>query len=164
MLHEFAHVVICRLLRVPIGDVRYFSFPARLGALGMVNAEPGGVLATLAICCAPLVLCSLMAVAVGYVGAYLWLLSVWFMHWSAVAVFWLSFSFACHLLPSSGDLDNVGEAVRNAMRARNYAAAAVWPFLWLLYVLYALQAYRLHIILGFALGVVLPLSLQGVKF
>ena len=108
MLHELAHRLFCALFKIPVYEVRYF----RLGddQAGYVkHGKPDTFLQTFWISVGPLVLNSLVAVALAAVSVRLKDES------SAQTVFgWLSISAGMHAFPSTYDAEHILAASKAA--------------------------------------------------
>jgi hypothetical protein len=105
MLHEYAHAWACRQLGIRVIKVCYLRFGNPLGYV--FHEQPKSAVQHIVVATAPFFVSNCVAFAASLTGTLL----VYFQTTSVVTDFaipglaWLSFSFALHAFPSSGDAD-----------------------------------------------------------
>ena len=111
MLHEYGHAWACRLLGIRVIKVCYLRIGNPLGYV--LHEQPQSALQHIMVATAPLFVSTFAALTASIAGTLL----VYFQTTDNVADFaaptlaWLSFSFALHAFPSSGDADALWEDV-----------------------------------------------------
>ncbi len=123
ILHEWAHMLFCRLSGVRVFKVRYF----RLGnPAGYVQHEQvRSFWQALTIDTAPLLINSIVSFCL-----YLTALSL-AAHTASYILYWLGISAALHAFPSREDAENLRASSRQALK-RNPLALLGYPLVWLI--------------------------------
>jgi len=114
MLHEYGHAWACRLLGIRVIKVCYLRIGNPVGYV--LHERPQSAIQHIMVATAPFFVSTCFAFAASGAGTLL----VYFQSTGALADFaapvsaWLSFSFALHAFPSSGDADALWEDVTSS--------------------------------------------------
>jgi hypothetical protein len=156
IVHESAHLVMCRLRRVPVLDVCYFRFGNPSGYV--IHGEPPSFGAHFLISLGPFLVNSLLCLLIclpillplrlfGYSDPLIHVLM------------WLGVSIGMHAFPSTGDAAGLWRAARAAAAVGNPLAIVSFPLVIVIYVANALRILWFDLLYGLAIGVGLPLLL-----
>jgi hypothetical protein len=108
IVHEWAHLVFCRLTDTPVHEVCYFRFGNPAGYV--IHEQPDSVWHHILIGIGPLLVNSLIGLAMGLLlfglGARVEQLPL-----VSGILFWLAISIAMHSFPSTGDAKSIWQAV-----------------------------------------------------
>lgn len=156
MIHEAAHLLFCRLFRVPVYEVRYFRFGNPAGYV--IHKEPHDFRATFFISLGPFFLNSVFCVLFCSAAfAPIWVLKVE----DPLAYFfaWLGLSMGMNAFPSTTDLNHIWRLAPENAKRGNLLAIFSYPVVVVLYVLNFGRIVWADLGYGIAIGFLGPLAL-----
>jgi hypothetical protein len=109
IVHEFAHQLMCWLLRIPVIKVRYFQVRVAGAAGYVIHSMPPSGWASLVVGFGPLLVNTLLGMVITFSAAIHWMLGT-MTAWDYV-VAWLGISVAMHSFPSTGDAKSIWKSV-----------------------------------------------------
>jgi len=155
IVHEAAHLLFCKLRRVPVFDVRYFTFSLAGPAGYVLHAKPNNFVSSFLICVGPLlvntVLCILFCFP-AFVPVRL------FSQKDPLNYFWmwLGLSIGMHAFPSTSDANVLWSEAREAAKKGNWLAIVSFPLVVLIYCANIGSIFWLDLAYGVAIGLGLP--------
>lgn len=155
MLHEWAHMISCRLARVHVYRVRYF----RLGSpAGYVEHEmPHSFWHALLISTAPFLVNTIVAFCI-------YLALIWLPYGTLTYIlFWLGFSIALHSFPSREDGENLRLVARRTWK-RNPLVLPAFPLVWLIRLAHLPGTFISGLVYAVCLFLLAALVLRGPMF
>ena len=156
IVHEAAHMLFCRLRRVPILDVCFFRLGNPCGYV--MHAKTEDFTSSFLIAIGPFLVNSLLCLAICLptvipvrVFSHVDVLSV--------ILLWLGVSIGMHAFPSTGDAKVLWSAAGAAARRWNPLAILSYPLVIVLYIVNFGRFFWLDLVYGIGLGVGLPMLL-----
>lgn len=154
IIHELAHLLFCRLRRVPVLEVKFFQFDMKTAGYvlhGPVERFGDSFLVSVG----PFIVNSLLCMLICF-PASIPLRMFGASNFPSLALLWLGVSIGMHAFPSTGDAANLWEQAKKAAAARNKAAYAAYPVVGLIYLANLLSIVWFDALYGFAIGILLP--------
>lgn len=153
IVHEFAHMLFCRLRKVAVLDACYFRVGNPSGYV--IHENTGNFTTTFLVAMGPFfvntVLCLLICLP-AYIPIRVFQLDQPLSYF----LMWLGVSIGMHAVPSNQDANNVYEQARENMRLKNPLALISFPIIGLIYLFNILRMFWADLIYGIAIGVGIP--------
>lgn len=151
IVHELAHQLYCRALKVPVFKVVYFQFENPVGYV--VHEKPKSVLQSALICCGPFMLNTLLGFLIALPAALQY-------HFGGagfldIVMIYLGISIAMHAFPSTGDAGALWESVKDGEKPW-YVKVIVSPIVGFIYLGALGSFFWLDAIYGIGIAVGLP--------
>ncbi len=156
IVHEAAHLLFCRLRKVPVLEVCFFRFGDPAGYV--LHAESPDFTTNFLIAVGPFIvnstLCVLLCCPVLFP-------SLAFQHDDLLTypLLWIGLSIGMHAFPSTGDAQNLWRHARVAVREKSILALLSFPLVVLIFVANVLRVLWFDLLYGVALGLGLPVLL-----
>lgn len=152
IVHELAHQLYCRWLKVPVFKVVYFQVGNPAGYV--VHEKPKSIVHTALISCGPFMINTLLGFFIALPSAILLRLGgdIGFINY---LMLYLGISIAMHAFPSTAD----GEVLWNAVKEQNkpwFVKALVAPIVGFIYLGALGSMFWLDLAYGFAIAIGLP--------
>jgi hypothetical protein len=154
IVHEAAHMLFCRLRRVPILDVCFFRFGNPAGYV--IHQEPDNFVSTFLIATGPFFVNSLLCMFFCF-PAIVPLRVFGQEDPISYFVMWLGVSIGMHAFPSTQDASTLWRQAREHAARFHPLAIVSLPLVIVIYVANVLRFFWLDLIYGMAIGVALPL-------
>ncbi len=153
IIHESAHMLFCKLGRVPIFDVCFFRFGNPAGYV--VHEPPKNFYLAFLISVGPFIVNSLLCIVLcfpAFVPVRI------FDRADPVSYFllWLGLSIGMHAIPSTGDAKVLWRQACEAAKRFNPLAILSLPLVVVIYVANIGSIFWLDLMYGFAIGLALP--------
>lgn len=153
IIHEFAHMLFCKIRKVAILDACYFRVGNPSGYV--VHEKTDNFYSTFLISMGPFfvntILCLLICLPAFLPMKFFGLNSVF-----TYFQIWLGVSIGMHAIPSTQDADNVMEQARENAKKGNLLAIISFPVVGLIYLFNALRFFWIDAIYGAAIGIGIP--------
>jgi hypothetical protein len=153
IVHEVAHMLFCKIRKVPVLDVCFFRFGNPAGYV--VHAPIDDFTSSFLIAVGPFILNSILCIVICF-PAYLPMQVFGVMHPLTYALMWLGLSIGMHAFPSNQDASNLWEHAKIAARRGNVLAILSFPLVIVVVVANVLRFFWADLIYGVALGIGLP--------
>ncbi len=156
IIHEAAHLLFCRLFKLPVFDVKFFQLGNPAGYV--IHGQTNDFKATFFVSMGPFfvntVLCVLFCSAA--------FLPVWELNANdplAYFFYWLGLSIGMQAFPSTEDLKHIWKLAPAEVKSGNLLAIISYPIVALLYVLNLARFFWSDLGYGLAVGVLGPIAL-----
>ncbi len=153
IVHEAAHLLFCKLRKVPVLEVCFFRFGNPAGYV--VHAETDSFATTFLVSVGPFfvnsLLCVLLCFPVFYPSR-----AFGYEDLLTYPLLWVGLSIGMHAFPSTGDARNLWRHAKIAVREKSVLALVSFPLVALIFVANILRVIWFDLAYGVALGVGLP--------
>ena len=155
IVHEAAHLLFCKLFRIPVWEVCFFQFGNPAGYV--IHKQPRKFTATFFVSLGPFILNSVLCVFFCSAAfAPIWVLKVE----DPVGYFfaWLGLSMGMNAFPSRQDLSHIWRMAPGLARHGNVLAILSMPLVAVLFVLNLARVVWADLLYGIAIGFLGPLA------
>jgi hypothetical protein len=157
IVHEFAHMIFCKMRKVAVFDACYFRVGNPAGYV--THEHTDNFVTTFLISMGPFfvntVLCFLICFP-AYFPVYFDMANP-----ISVLLLWLGLSIGMHAIPSDTDADHVYVQAKERIKTGNPLAIISFPLVGLIYVFNALRMVWIDLIYAAAIGIGIPSLLLG---
>lgn len=153
IVHEFAHMIFCKIRKVAVFDACYFRVGNPAGYVSHEATE--NFTTTFLISMGPFFINTLLCLLI-CIPAYM---PIHFFDVSnplSIVMMWLGFSIGMHAIPSNHDADNVYGQAKQRIKQGNPLAIISFPLVWLIYLFNALRIIWVDFFYALAIGVGIP--------
>lgn len=158
VVHEFAHMIFCKIRKVAVIDVCYFRNGDPIGYVEHAGSE--NFLTTFLISMGPFfvnsILCLLICMPV-YLPLQFFQVENLFSYFQL----WLGVSIGMHAIPSNQDAKNVFEKAKIHVKRGNLLAIVSFPIIGLIYIFNILRVVWIDIFYAVAVGLGIPSFIFG---
>lgn len=154
IVHEAAHMLFCKLRRVPIFDVKFFQFDMNVAGY-VLHAEPDDFTSSFLISIGPFILNSLLCIVICF-PAYLPIFLFNDYNFISLFLIWLGVSMGMNAFPSNQDAKIIWERSKKEVGKMNILAIISFPLVILIYIANILKFIWFDAIYGVFIGIVLP--------
>lgn len=158
IVHEFAHLLFCRLRKVAILDVCYFRFENPAGYV--IHESTDNFYTTFLISMGPFFVNTLLCLLI-CLPAYMPIKFFDIEHPLSYVLIWLGVSIGMHAIPSNQDANNIYQQAREKVKERNILALISFPLVGIIYVFNLLRFFWADVIYGVAIGIGIPSLIFG---
>ncbi len=153
IVHEFAHMLFCKIRKVPVIDVCFFRIgnPAGYVVHGQINDFTTAFLVSVGPFIINSVFCFLICLP-----AYTPFYAFGIKEPLSYFLLWLGISIGMHAFPSTQDAKNLWHHAKESAGRCNPLAIISFPLVILIYVVNILTFFWLDYLYGFAIGIGLP--------
>lgn len=156
IVHEFAHMLFCKIRGVAVLDVCFFRVGNPAGYV--VHEETNDFTTTFLIAVGPFIVNSLLCMIICFPALFpIRIFGVEDM--LSYALLWLGISIGMHSFPSTGDAFILFQQAKKAVSSLDPLAIISYPLVIAIYAANALKFFWLDYIYGLAIGLGLPLFL-----
>lgn len=153
IVHEFAHVLFCKLRKVAIFDVCYFKIADQSGYV--IHEASSDFTTTFLISMGPFFVNTLLCLLI-CLPAYMPVKFFGIDHPLSYLLMWLGISIGMHAIPSNQDARNVFEQAKQSIQDGNPLAIISFPIVGLIYVFNILRFFWADLIYGTSIGIGVP--------
>jgi hypothetical protein len=153
IVHEFAHMIFCKIRGVTVFDACYFQIANPAGYV--VHERTTNFTSSFLIATGPFLVNSLLCFLICF-PAYVPLSYFGISHPLSYFLMRLGVSIGMHAIPSTGDANNMWEDAKVHVRSYNLLAILTFPLVIVIYVFNVLRVIWADLAYGIALGVWLP--------
>lgn len=158
IIHEFAHMLFCKIRKVAVLDACYFRVGNPAGYI--VHEKTDNFTTTFLISMGPFFFNTLLCLVI-CLPAYMPVKFFDIEHPFSYFLIWLGVSIGMHAIPSNQDANNVYEQAKIKVKERNILALLSFPLIGLIYVLNVLRFFWIDVIYGVAIGIGIPALVFG---
>lgn len=153
IVHEFAHMIFCRIRGVAVLEVVYFQFEDPSGYV--VHERTKDFTSSFLISTGPFFVNSILCFLICF-PAYLPISYFDIDHPLSYFLMWLGLSIGMHAIPSSQDAQNLWDDAKVHVKSLNPLAIIAFPIVIVIYVFNALRVIWADLLYGMLLGVGIP--------
>jgi hypothetical protein len=158
IVHEFAHMLFCRIRKVAVFDACYFRVGNPAGYV--IHENTNNFYSTFLVSMGPFLvntaLCLLICLP-AYMPIKFFDLNSPFSYF----MIWLGVSIGMHAIPSNQDANNVYEQAKEKIKEMNILAILSFPLVGLIYLFNVLRIVWADLIYGIAIGIGIPSLIFG---
>jgi hypothetical protein len=158
IFHELAHLLFCRLKRVPVYEAVYFVPDLKVQGY-VLHGEIRDLNTMLLVSCGPLIVNTLLCLLICLPAA----LPAWFddQGFASWFLLWLGVSVGMHAFPSHGDAEAVWDLARREAKKMSLTAILSFPLVILIHVANVLSVIWFDALYGLFIGLYLPTRILG---
>jgi hypothetical protein len=153
IVHEFAHMLFCKVRKIPVLDACYFSLGNPAGYV--VHAKTSNFLDTFLVSMGPFFVNTLLCVLI-CLPAYLPIKYFDIEHPLSYFLMWLGVSIGMHAIPSNQDANNVFQEAKIHVKSFNVLALITFPLVILIYIFNILRVIWADLAYGILIGIWIP--------
>lgn len=153
IVHEAAHMLFCKMRRVPVFDVCFFSMGNPAGYV--IHGETDNFNTTFLISVGPFIINSLLCILIclpAFFPYYVFGVE----HPLTYVLLWLGLSIGMHAFPSNQDASVMFSQAKIAVKTMNPLAIISYPLVIIIYIANLLSFFWADLIYGVAIGIGLP--------
>jgi hypothetical protein len=158
IVHEFAHMLFCKLRKVAVFDACYFRVGNPAGYV--VHENTKNFTTTFLISMGPFIVNTLLCLLI-CLPAYMPVKFFNLDHPLSYFLIWLGVSIGMHAIPSNQDANNVFQQAKEQVKHKNILAILSFPLIGLIYVFNILRFFWADLIYGVAIGIGIPSLIFG---
>ncbi len=158
IVHEFAHMLFCKIRKVTVFDACYFRVGNPAGYV--IHENTDNFTTTFLISMGPFIVNTLLCILI-CLPAYMPIKFFDVFHPLSYFLIWLGVSIGMHAIPSNQDANNVYEQAKIKIKHRNILALLSFPLVGLIYVFNILRIVWADLIYGVAIGIGIPSLIFG---
>ncbi len=158
IVHEFAHMIFCKLRKVAVFDVCYLQFDNPLGFVK--HCESKNFTTTFLISMGPFIVNTLLCLLIcipTYIPLKFFAVESFFSYF----LIWLGVSIGMHAIPSDDDANIIFQQAKESVRHFNILAILSFPIVLLIYIFNALRMVWADLVYGILIGIGIPSLLFG---
>jgi hypothetical protein len=156
IVHETAHLLFCKVFRIPVFDVCYFRLGNPAGYV--LHQKTDRFVAIFFVCLGPFFINTALCIVFCSVAFLpVWVLKVGDIF--AYFFYWLGISIGMHSFPSSEDLTNLYEVAPAEAKRFNPLAILSLPLIYVLFVLNLARFVWADLGYGLAVGILAPIAI-----
>ena len=153
IVHEFAHVLFCKLRNVAIFDVCYFRVGDPSGFV--IHEATPNFTTTFLVSMGPFFVNTLLCLFI-CLPAYMPVKFFDLNHPLSYFLIWLGVSIGMHAIPSNQDASNVYEQAKEQVKHWNILAIISFPLVFMIFIFNILRFFWIDLIYGSAIGIGIP--------
>jgi hypothetical protein len=153
IVHEFAHMLFCKLRKVAVFDAVYFQWGDPAGYV--IHENTNNFTTTFLISMGPFFVNTILCLLI-CLPAYMPIEVYNLEHPFSYFLVWLGVSIGMHAIPSDQDANNVYEQAKVSIKKGNVLALVSFPIVGLIYVFNLLRIVWADLIYGVGIGIWLP--------
>jgi hypothetical protein len=158
IVHEFAHMIFCKMRKVLVFDACYFKVGNPAGYV--VHENTSNFTTTFLISMGPFFVNTLLCFLI-CLPAYMPIQFFDVVNAPSVVLMWLGISIGMHAIPSTQDADNVFDQAKHSVKKGNLLAIISFPLVGLIYVFNALRVIWIDLFYALAIGIGIPSLIFG---
>lgn len=153
IVHEFAHMIFCRIRGVAVLDACYFQFDNPPGYV--IHENTTNFYSTFLIATGPFLVNSVLCFLICF-PAYVPISYFDLSDPLSYFLMWLGISIGMHAVPSTVDANGLWEAAKTHAKAFNVLAILSFPLVGVIYIFNVLRVVWADLFYGILIGVTLP--------
>ncbi len=158
IVHEFAHMLFCRIRKIAVFDACYFRVGNPAGYV--VHEETDNFTTTFLVSMGPFLVNTILCLLI-CLPAYMPIKFFDISHPLSYFLVWLGVSIGMHAIPSNQDANNVYDQAKLRIKDGNILAILSFPLVGLIYVFNVLRVVWADLIYGVAIGIGIPSLIFG---
>jgi len=160
IIHEAAHLLFCRLRKVPVLEVRYFQFHVETSGY-VVYEKTDSFLSIFLISMGPFFVNTVLCLLICFPAA----LPFYYFEDRSILTFfllWLGVSIGMHAIPSTVDVKAIWDKAKEEVSKKNIFAFLCFPLVLIMYIANFLKMIWFDALYGIFIGIILPALVLGV--
>ncbi len=153
IVHEFAHMLFCRIRNVAVLDACYFRIGNPAGYV--VHESTTNFTTTFLVSMGPFFVNTLLCLLI-CLPAYMPVKFFNLDHPLSYFLIWLGVSIGMHAIPSNQDANNVFNQAKEKVKEKNILAILSFPLVGLIYIFNILRFFWADLIYGVGIGIGIP--------
>ncbi len=153
IVHEFAHMIFCKIRGVAVFDACYFRVDNPAGYV--IHDKTDNFTSNFLISMGPFFVNTILCLLI-CLPAYMPIKFFDLSHPLSYVLIWLGVSIGMHAIPSNQDAQNVYEEAKLKIKSRNLLAIISFPLVGLIYVFNFLRILWIDLVYGIAIGIGIP--------
>ena len=153
IVHEFAHMLFCKIRGVTVLDACYFQFANPTGYV--IHEKTTNFYSSFLIATGPFLVNTLLCFLICF-PAYVPISYFDIGHPLSYFLMWLGVSIGMHAIPSTQDANNMWEDAKTHVKSLNLLAIVTFPLVIVIYVFNVLRILWADLAYGVLIGVGLP--------
>lgn len=153
IVHEFAHMLFCKIRGVAVLEVCYFRFDDPAGYV--IHEQTTNFYSSFLIATGPFLVNSLLCFLICF-PAYIPVSYFDIEHPLSYFLMWLGVSIGMHAIPSTQDASNMWEDAKAHVKSLNLLAILTFPLVVVIYIFNVLRVIWADLAYGIMIGVGLP--------
>jgi hypothetical protein len=153
IVHEFAHMLFCKIRGVVVFDACYFRVGNPAGYVIHENTE--NFLTTFLISMGPFVVNTALCLLI-CLPAYMPIKFFNLEHGLSYFLIWLGVSIGMHAIPSNTDANNVFQQAKQNIKTGNPLAIVSFPLVGVIYIFNVLRFFWADLLYGVGIGIGIP--------
>jgi Putative zincin peptidase len=153
IVHEFAHMLFCKLRKIAVLDACYFRVGNPAGYV--VHENTDDFTSTFLVSMGPFIVNTLLCLLI-CLPAYMPIKFFNIDHPLSYFLIWLGVSIGMHAIPSNQDANNVFQQAKEKIKHKNILAILSFPLVGLIYLFNFLRFFWADLIYGVAIGIGIP--------
>lgn len=158
IVHEFAHMLFCKMRNLAVLDACYFRVGNPSGYV--VHENTDNFTSTFLVAMGPFLVNTILCLLI-CLPAYMPVKFFDLNHPLSYFLIWLGVSIGMHAIPSNQDANNVYEQAKVELKKMNPLAIISFPLVGLIYVFNVLRMFWADLFYGIAIGVGIPSLIFG---
>jgi hypothetical protein len=158
IVHEFSHMIFCRLRKVAVFDACYFRIGNPAGYV--IHENTNNFNTTFLVSMGPFIINTLLCLLI-CLPAYMPIKFFNLDNPLSYFLLWLGISIGMHAIPSNQDANNIYDQAKESARQMNVLAIISFPLVALIHVFNVLRFFWADLIYGVAIGVGIPSLIFG---
>ena len=158
IVHEFAHMLFCKIRKVAVFDACYFRVGNPAGYV--IHENSNNFTSTFLISMGPFFVNTLLCLLI-CLPAYMPIKFFGLEHPLSYFLIWLGVSIGMHAIPSNQDAEIVYKEAKVAIKNKNLLAVISFPIIGLIYIFNILRVVWADVIYGAAIGIGIPSLIFG---
>jgi hypothetical protein len=153
IVHEFAHMLFCKIRNVVVFDVCYFRVGNPAGYV--IHETSENFLTTFLISMGPFVVNTMLCLLI-CLPAYMPIKFFNLDHGLSYFLIWLGVSIGMHAIPSNQDANNVFQQAKQSIKTGNPLAIISFPLVAAIYIFNVLRILWADLFYGIGIGIGIP--------
>jgi hypothetical protein len=153
IVHEFAHLLFCRLRKVAVYEVCYIRMGNPAGYV--IHENTSNFYSTFLVSMGPFFVNTLLCLLI-CIPAYIPISYFELDHPLSFFLMWLGVSIGMHAVPSNQDAKNIYVQAKEEIKEKNILAIISFPIIGLVYLFNVLRFFWADLAYGVAIGVGIP--------
>jgi hypothetical protein len=158
IIHEFAHMLFCKIRKVAVLDACYFRVGNPAGYV--IHENSNNFTTTFLISMGPFFVNTILCLLI-CLPAYMPIKFFGIDHPLSYFIIWLGVSIGMHAIPSNQDANNVYEQAKLEVKKMNILALISFPLIGFIYLFNILRIIWADLIYGIAIGIGIPALVFG---
>ncbi|WP_113638451.1 metalloprotease family protein [Nubsella zeaxanthinifaciens] len=158
IVHEFAHMLFCKIRKVAVFDACYFRVGNPAGYV--IHENTNNFTSTFLVAMGPFIVNTALCLLI-CLPAYMPMEFFGIQHPLSYFLIWLGVSIGMHAIPSNQDANNVYQQAKEQLKKKNLLAIISFPLIGLIYIFNLLRFFWADVIYGVAIGIGIPKLIFG---
>ena len=159
IVHEFAHMIFCKIRNVAVLEVCYFQVDNPAGYV--IHERTDNFTSTFLISMGPFLINTFLCLTI-CMPAFMPIKFFGIEHPLSYFLLWLGVSIGMHAIPSNEDANNVWDQAKREVKSLSPLAILSFPLVILIYVFNVLRIVWADLVYGIGVGIGIPSLIYGI--